>query len=886
MKRIYTLGRILLWSLLLLFFGLIYNQAIAYPGCTDPMANNFDPLATINDGSCCYDDYITVDLTALSPLDATVTGTFLSIALAPLGPIATTLTQGKICTTEPCLIIRLNDTSDNTIDNLNVWIRKNGITLANAAVVGNPTPVCYIVKGTTAVKYNWAVNAPSTCAEVEFGCTDLVACNYNPFATIDDGSCFYPQIYYRDLDADGYGDLNNPIASCFFPNGYVTNSLDCDDTNASIHPNATEIWNGVDDNCNSLVDEIPPPAPLAIIGTTAVCANVILNFSIVPIPGATSYTWSIASGGIILSGQGSTNITASVNNSYWLNPSKFLCVTSNNIYGSSLPTCVYLTDACIVPPVSPSGISGAGSVCINADHTYSILAVPTATSYNWTCSPGISILSGQGTLSVVIEVTDWQPLSEKYLYVQAVNIGGSSTAISKRIKNCLAPQNDSFSEAANLILSGNAYPSCSVYSGNLAHAATSSESGDVANDIWYQFTAVSNGCSMRATPTGFDVVLELYTSAGTLLNTENVTGNGINEILNYGALTVGNNYKLCIRKTAPSTADAPFLFCAKLIVASNCSDGSGTYDMCTNLKAKWIGATSYTFNFTPVSPTPGLPTSATTQSHVALSLASLALQHGGIYDVTVDANVALADGAGTPEVLVIYANAPNSITIAPHANLQVKLQQRCSYPASLSKGTILQGKPFVCGALNHSIEFQRVTDCGGLTAIGLPFTANTIAATSNIALSTVANITSGHYYKTRWKPNFNYGPGSYGTYQVIYVSVPISTFDDLIETIATNDAAKTISIETDLVDLKATIGLEIYPNPNNGQDIYLHLTNVESGYIIINIIDQLGKNIYEKRWNAERSVKAIPLNHRLSAGTYMVRVEFSGEVVTERLFVN
>ncbi|MBY0485789.1 MAG: discoidin domain-containing protein, partial [Flavobacteriaceae bacterium] len=35
--------------------------------------------------------------------------------------------------------------------------------------------------------------------------------------------------YYRDLDNDGFGDLNNTIVFCSQPFGYVTNSLDCND---------------------------------------------------------------------------------------------------------------------------------------------------------------------------------------------------------------------------------------------------------------------------------------------------------------------------------------------------------------------------------------------------------------------------------------------------------------------------------------------------------------------------------------------------------------------------------------------------------------------------------------------------------------------------------
>ncbi|WPB80239.1 MopE-related protein [Archangium violaceum] len=61
--------------------------------------------------------------------------------------------------------------------------------------------------------------------------------------------------YYRDADGDGFGDASSPTTACGAPTGYVSNSSDCNDSNASIHPGATEICNGVDDNCSGVADE-------------------------------------------------------------------------------------------------------------------------------------------------------------------------------------------------------------------------------------------------------------------------------------------------------------------------------------------------------------------------------------------------------------------------------------------------------------------------------------------------------------------------------------------------------------------------------------------------------------------------------------------------------
>jgi len=61
--------------------------------------------------------------------------------------------------------------------------------------------------------------------------------------------------YYIDFDNDNYGDINIITLECTQPDGYTTNNTDCDDTNESIRPNATEICNQVDENCNDEIDE-------------------------------------------------------------------------------------------------------------------------------------------------------------------------------------------------------------------------------------------------------------------------------------------------------------------------------------------------------------------------------------------------------------------------------------------------------------------------------------------------------------------------------------------------------------------------------------------------------------------------------------------------------
>jgi len=78
---------------------------------------------------------------------------------------------------------------------------------------------------------------------------------------VDEGLNTSP--YYRDADGDGYGDQDVEVWDCARPAGYVDSDVDndgqpdwdCDDTNPAIHPGAAEVCDGVDNNCDTQIDE-------------------------------------------------------------------------------------------------------------------------------------------------------------------------------------------------------------------------------------------------------------------------------------------------------------------------------------------------------------------------------------------------------------------------------------------------------------------------------------------------------------------------------------------------------------------------------------------------------------------------------------------------------
>ena len=60
--------------------------------------------------------------------------------------------------------------------------------------------------------------------------------------------------WYKDADADNFGDPATEVIGDQPDNTYVTNNTDCDDTLADINPNATETADLVDNDCDGNID--------------------------------------------------------------------------------------------------------------------------------------------------------------------------------------------------------------------------------------------------------------------------------------------------------------------------------------------------------------------------------------------------------------------------------------------------------------------------------------------------------------------------------------------------------------------------------------------------------------------------------------------------------
>ncbi len=75
--------------------------------------------------------------------------------------------------------------------------------------------------------------------------------------TVDEGLPLGPTTY-TDADGDTHGDPATGMRRCAGLPGFVTTNDDCDDTSAAVSPDALEICNSRDDDCDTLVDGADP----------------------------------------------------------------------------------------------------------------------------------------------------------------------------------------------------------------------------------------------------------------------------------------------------------------------------------------------------------------------------------------------------------------------------------------------------------------------------------------------------------------------------------------------------------------------------------------------------------------------------------------------------
>ena len=76
-----------------------------------------------------------------------------------------------------------------------------------------------------------------------------------PDGNSDQNDTCEKQVWYVDFDGDGYGTDELELLACDQPSGSVDIAGDCDDMDPDINPSAEEICDGLDNDCNGVVDD-------------------------------------------------------------------------------------------------------------------------------------------------------------------------------------------------------------------------------------------------------------------------------------------------------------------------------------------------------------------------------------------------------------------------------------------------------------------------------------------------------------------------------------------------------------------------------------------------------------------------------------------------------
>jgi hypothetical protein len=105
-------------------------------------------------------------------------------------------------------------------------------------------PAGYVADNTDCDDTDAAVNPGATeeCNDIDDNCD----------GGVDEG---VTTTFYADSDTDAYGDSLDSVQACAAPAGYVADNTDCDDTSAAVNPGATEVCNGIDDDCDGGIDD-------------------------------------------------------------------------------------------------------------------------------------------------------------------------------------------------------------------------------------------------------------------------------------------------------------------------------------------------------------------------------------------------------------------------------------------------------------------------------------------------------------------------------------------------------------------------------------------------------------------------------------------------------
>ena len=167
------------------------------------------------------------------------------------------------------------------------------------------------------------------------------------------------------------------------------------------------------------------PNTVTISGSATVCPAAIATYNISPTIGNVNYQWTVPSGATIKKGQNTPSIDVDWGNSL----GGQVCVTPSNYCGLAAQSCFTVTVK-NAPPDS-TAIKSPATVCPNAVDTLSVAPDAGIIAYVWTAPSNATIVSGQGTPSVILRFNSG---SEALVLLQIKNTCNLTRQMSRLVK--------------------------------------------------------------------------------------------------------------------------------------------------------------------------------------------------------------------------------------------------------------------------------------------------------------------------------------------------------------------------------------------------------------------------------------------------------------------